>query len=300
MESFLANFIDFLSTEDGGLYRIGASLAIIVVLFILNRVLRRVAGRFGVKSKNMFVIRKVIGYVTGVLTVILVGGVWFESIGALTTFLGLLSAGVAIALKDVVADIAGWVFILTRKPFALEDRIEAMGTKGDVVDIRLFKTTLLEVGNWVEADQSTGRIVHLPNKFVFSESIANYSKGFRFIWNEIPVLITFESDWKLAKTLLMDIVNRYGVISGEETRKALKEAGARYLISYKVMTPAVYTSVRDSGVLLTLRYLCKPQERRSTEQDIWEEILSTFAREETIALAYPTTRFYTKSGESSP
>lgn len=246
----------------------------------------------GKEAKGSFRTRKTIGYATGILAGILIGGVWLESVGTFTTFLGLLSAGVAIALRDVVADIAGWSFILLRKPFDLEDRIESMGIKGDVVDIRLFKTTLLEVGNWVDAEQSTGRIVHLPNKFVFSEPIANYSRGFYYIWNEIKVLITFESDWERAKTLLRDIVERHGAVPGGKARDALKEASGRLLITYNVTTPTVYTSVRDSGILLTLRYLCEPRQRRKTEESIWEEILRTFAREERIDLAYPTTRFY--------
>ena len=82
---------------------------------------------------------------------------------------------------------------------------------GDVIDIRLFQFSINEIGNWVDADQSTGRIIHIPNGIVFTEPQANYTAGFQYIWNEIPVLVTFESDWKKAKQILTDIVNHHGV-----------------------------------------------------------------------------------------
>ena len=104
--------------------------------------------------------------------------VWIEAIGQFGAFLGLLTAGLAIALKDPLTNIAGWIFILTRQPFKLGDRVQIGDQAGDVIDIRLFQFTLLEIGNWVNADQSTGRIIHVPNGTVFTQSQANYSTGF--------------------------------------------------------------------------------------------------------------------------
>lgn len=80
---------------------------------------------------------------------------------------------------------------------------------GDVIDIRLFQFTILEIGNWVEADQSTGRLIHMPNAKVFQEPQANYSTGFEYIWHEIPVMVTFESNWKKTKTILQEIVTKH-------------------------------------------------------------------------------------------
>ena len=104
----------------------------------------------------------------------------------------------------------GWCFILIRQPFKVGDRIQIGKVAGDVIDIRFFNFQLNEIGNWVDADQSTGRIIHIPNGIVFTEPQANYTAGFQYIWNEIPVLVTFESDWKKAKQLLTDIVNHHG------------------------------------------------------------------------------------------
>jgi small-conductance mechanosensitive channel len=208
-----------------------------------------------------------------------------------------LSAGLAIALKDPLTNMAGWIFINTRKPFQVGDRVQIGEHRGDVIDIRLFQFTLLEVGNWVDADQSTGRIIHIPNAIVFSKPQANYSRGFQYIWNEIPVLITFESNWKTAKSILEDIAIEHAEHLSKAAEKRIKEATKKYLITYTHLTPIVYTSVKESGVLLTLRYLCDPRKRRESQHAIWESILDQFESNPEIEFAYPTTRFYDRKNE---
>ena len=172
------------------------------------------------------------------------------------------------------------------------DRIEVGGHRGDVIDIRLFKFTLLEIGNWVHADQSTGRVIHLPNSLILTDVIANYSRGFELIWNEIPVLVTFESNWEEAKRILVRVGEEHDAHLSHEAERRIREASKRYMIVYSKLTPTVYTSVQDCGVLLTLRYLIGPRKRRGSEQAIWEEVLREFAAREDIDFAYPTQRFY--------
>jgi small-conductance mechanosensitive channel len=158
----------------------------------------------------------------------------------------------------------------------------------------------LEIGNWVDADQSTGRVIHIPNGKIFREAQANYSKGFSFIWNEIAVLVTFESNWKKAKTLLLEIAERHAAHLSEKAEEKVRQAARKFMILYTHLTPAVYTSVADSGVLLTLRYLCEPRRRRATAQEIWEDILEAFAGCSDIDFAYPTYRFYDNPVEGKP
>ncbi|HEX9250738.1 MAG TPA: mechanosensitive ion channel domain-containing protein [Ignavibacteriaceae bacterium] len=211
------------------------------------------------------------------------------------TFLGLLSAGVAIALKDPLVNMVSWAFILIRQPFKVGDRIQIGEVAGDVIDIRLFQFSIMEIGNWVDAEQSTGRIIHIPNGIVFTVPQANYTAEFQYIWNEIPVLVTFESDWKKAKQILTDIINKQGVLFSEGAERQLIEASKKFLIFYSKLTPIVYTLVKDSGVMLTMRYMCNPRERRMTEEKIWEDVLNKFAECDDIDLAYPTQRFYNNS-----
>ena len=191
---------------------------------------------------------------------------------------------------------AGWFFIVVRKPFVVGDRVQIGEHAGDVIDIRLFQFTMLEIGNWVEADQSTGRIIHMPNGKVFLESQANYSSGFEYIWHEIPVLVTFESNWQKTKSILNEIVTKHAEHLSSTAGKEIFEASKNYMIYYKNLNPIVYTKVKDSGVQFTMRYLCNPRKRRGTENDIWEEVLTQFEKHNDIELAYPTTRFY-KLGE---
>jgi len=216
--------------------------------------------------------------------------IWFTAIPSIGTFLGLLSAGLAIALKDLVADLAGWAFIVLRRPFELGDRVQIGGHAGDVVDRSLFQFTIMEIGNWVSADQSTGRLIHVPNSHVFTQPLANYVAGFPYLWNELKVLVTFESDWRKARTLIEELAADQTVDITREAHKPANRGEQRFLIRYRKLTPVVYVSVEDSGVLLTLRYLCRPRERRGTASQMWERVLDAFHEHPDVTLAYPTQR----------
>ena len=269
--------------------------------YLLFRLLMAIVSRQLEDPKVLYQVRKTIHYSLVFITSFVIGRIWFDGFESVATFFGLLSAGLAIALKDLVSGIAGWLFILWRRPFQVGDRIQIGKHAGDVIDQQVFFFTMMEVGNWVDADQSTGRLLMIPNGKVFSESLANYSKGFHFIWNEIPVLITFESDWKRAKELLSSIAADHSIKLTKSAEKRIRKQALDLMILYSTLTPTVYTSVRDSGVLLTIRYLCNPRQRRGTEEKIWEAVLNAFAEVATIDLAYPTQRAYLhfKEGASS-
>jgi len=245
-------------------------------------------------------IRKTVAYITYPLAFLIIGRIWFAGIQAVSTYLGLLSAGLAIALQTPLVNLAGWAFILWRQPFKVGDRIELGTDRGDVIDQRIFMFSLMEIGNWVDADQSTGRVIHLPNGKIFTDVMANYSQGFQYIWNEIPVLVTFESDWRKAKELLDEIALRHGASLTDSAARKLRETANKFMIFYNKLTPKVYTTVKDSGVMLTIRYLCEPRKRRGSEQEIWEDILDAFAAHDNIDFAYPTQRFYHNAGEGKP
>jgi len=278
--------------------KIFASLVISLVLWVLYSIIVKIVWRRTENVRIRYSWRKISGYVVIILGVFLIGRLWFKGFQSIATYLGLLSAGLAIALKDLVSNFAGWLFIISRRPFSVGDRIQIGNYAGDVIDTRVFQFTLLEIGNWVNADQSTGRIIHIPNGMVLSEVLANYSKGFQYIWNEVPVLITFESNWEKAKRILLKIANTHAEHLSKAAEKRVKEASKKFMILYSKLTPIVYTCVKDSGVLLTIRYLCEPQHRRDSEQAIWEDILKEFVQNKDIGFAYPTQRFYNRRLES--
>ncbi len=268
------------------------SVVILLALWFLRFIVLRIVWKRTEDVRTRYLWRKSLTYVEVALTAAIVGRIWFEGFKSIATFLGLVSAGLAIALKDMVSNVAGWLFIILRRPFTIGDRIEIGGSSGDVIDMRLFQFTILEIGNWVNADQSTGRVIHIPNGWVFSQTLANYSKGFQYIWHEIPVLVTFESNWHKAKEILLDIANKHTEHLSKSAERRIKEASKRFMIFYTHLSPYVYTSIQDSGVLLTIRYLCEPRKRRSSENAISEDVLFEFAKCDDIDFAYPTRRFY--------
>ena len=277
--------------------RIFSTLLIIFFLWLLRILVVQFVWHQTENIQTRYKWQKSSIHVTVILGIMLVSRVWFVGFQSVATYLGLVTAGIAIALKNLVESFAGWLFISWRRPFYVGDRIQVGDYRGDVIDIRVFKFTLMEIGNWVDAEQSTGRIIHIPNSMVITDVLANYSRGFQFIWHEIPVLITFESNWERAKSLLMGIANQHAEHLTDDAAKKIKEASKKFMIFYTTLKPTVYTSVKDSGVLLTIRYLIDPRRRRSSEQSIWESILHEFAQCSDIDFAYPTTRFFNNTME---
>lgn len=276
------------------------TLAVILLLWLLRAVAVRITTKQLKTKKAAYKWRKNLTYITAFLGLILITQIWFSGLGNLTTYLGLLSAGIAIALKDPLTDLVAWMFVMWRKPFDIGDRIEIGNSKGDVIDIRPFKFSILEVGNWVDAEQSTGRVIHIPNHTVFSEQLANYTADFEFIWNELGVMVTFESNWRKAKELLGDIAMDESKDFIERAKEQLKRASKSYLIEYRYLTPIIYTDVKDNGVKLSVRFLSDPRRSRSTSQAIWERILDEFKIHDDISFAHPTFRVFNNSQEGKP
>lgn len=269
-----------------------ASVATVVVLSVGRwLVLRTIHKRFE-EAWVGYRARKVATYTATIIGIIAFAWIWIDAFNNLPTFLGLVSAGIAIALADVLKNLAGWMYILSRRPFRVGDRIEVDGTKGDVVDIRLFRFSLMEVGNWVDADQSTGRLVHVPNGIVFTNQVANYTEGFDFIWQEIPVLVTFESDRARARAIIETAVRGHAPNVEREAGALIRETARTYHIRIGALTPIVYMTVQDSGVLYTARFLVDARRQRNTAQAIWEAILDALDAEPNVDLAYPTVRTY--------
>jgi small-conductance mechanosensitive channel len=281
-----------LAIDPGVQGKIISSVVAVFLLWLLWQILLRTVIHRIENLRLRYQWQKGSAYLIFLIMLLVVGPIWFEGVRSVATYLGLLSAGLAIALKDPVTDLVGRLFILWNHSFEVGDRIQIGDYAGDVIDQRVFQFTLMEVGNWVEADQSTGRILHVPNGMVFTSVLANYTKGSDYIWNEVPVLVTFESDWEKAKRLLQDIVQAHAAEISQQAEESFKQATRRYLIQYGSLTPTVYTSVRDSGVMLTIRYLCQPRNRRDSTQILWENILRAFDQHPDIDLAYPTSRIY--------
>ncbi len=272
--------------------RIFMTLGFILLLFLIRRGFLRLVHRRVDDQDQIYAYRKGSEYLFLILALMVIISIWIDGFSNMGTYLGLLSAGIAIALQDPLSNFVGWIFILMRRPFEVGHRIEIGDVAGDVIDLQLFKFSLIEIGNWVDADQSTGRVVHVPNRMVFSHPVANYSSGVSQIWNEIPITLTFESDWQLAKNMLKEITARHSLQPTPEEEVVIRRAAKRNNVRYPNLSPVVYTKVSESGVVLTLRYLCRPRQRRNSEESIWEDVLLLFAEQKEIDFAYPTQRVF--------
>lgn len=265
-------------------------LFIVLIYYLKQYISKKIDNKTEDISKK-FRYNKVLNYISYGFGFVLIFPLWFQGLQGFMTFFGLFSAGLAIALRDLVANIVGRLYLIIRRPYSIGDRIEIGEVRGDVIDIRLFETSLMEIGNWVDSDQSTGRIVFVPNGHTLNKNISNYTKGFEFIWNEIRILLTFESNWKKAKKKFQEIANiRAREINREAREKIINSAKKEY----KKLTPIVYTNVKASGIELTIRYLCEPRKRRTTNEEFWEEIIAVVEDNDDLDFAYPTYRMYSQ------
>lgn len=226
--------------------------------------------------------------------------IWGRHVGDVGVFLGIMGAGLALSMQEILLCVAGWGLIVVQRPFDIGDRIEVDGRVGDVIDVGVILTAVLEVGHWVQADQSTGRILHIPNSSFIRHASHNYTKGFPFVWNEIEIVVTFESDWQRARDIILAQAEAEAAKAEAEVSGQIRAMQGRYAIHYERLTPIVYTRIAAHGVGLTLRHLTPVRKRRSMEHRVSEGILAAFAQETAIDFAYPTTRLYRNPEEGKP
>ncbi len=269
---------------------IGLTAGVIFGAWLIRRLGRQIISRTVANRVVQYRWVKTIAYVTTGLATLFTVAIWVDGLSQVGTFLGLVSAGVAIALKDVLVNVAGWLILITKPPFELGDRIQIGSHSGDVVDISVLNFHMLEIGNWVDSDQSTGRLIRIPNANILTDPIANYTSEFPFLWHEVPVVITFESDWQRAKALLLEMVSDASLEASHRAAEFLRKRPSRMLISYATVTSTVYTSVLDHGICLSMRFLTDPRRRRAFHETLWEGVLDIVSNEPDIELAYPTQR----------
>ncbi|WP_439882505.1 mechanosensitive ion channel family protein [Pontibacter sp. MBLB2868] len=268
------------------------TLAVVLGLWLMSTLVLSIAFKREKDIRKRYQWRKFTNYIITGIGIILLVNVWFGGLRSIATFLGLLSAGLVLALREPVLNMAGWLFIIWKRPFRIGDRVQVGDIIGDVIDIRLFQFSVNEIRGWVNADQATGRVVNIPNGRLFTDPQANYNYGFPFIWNEVTVVVTFESNWHRAKAILTEIVDKHDEKLSEQAMQQVKRQSQRHLIFYDDFSPSLFTDVQENGIRLTMRYMCSVLRRRKSTNDIWEDVLTAFASTDDVRFAYPTTRFY--------
>lgn len=234
--------------------------------------------KFNSNERTLYLINKKVTAFGVVVNIILLILIWESKITKLMTLISFVSAALAFALRDFVYNFFAGIYINVKKPFKVEDRVEVDGIVGDVVNISSLTFDILEVSSKDNGEQSTGIMIHIPNSKVFNGGVKNYTEAFKYIWDEISVRVPIDSDIDNAKSILYDIVRNNEVVKRipRKMKSELNSAIGEYRIYYNKLDPIIYTSIEDSCVVLTIRYLAHPKKVRNIRSDIYTKVLEAF------------------------
>ncbi len=191
-----------------------------------------------------------------------------DKLSSLTVAFGVAGAGIAFALQEVITSVAGWVAMSFGRFYSVGDRVELGGIRGDVVDIGVLRTTLMEMGEWIGGDQYNGRIVRIANSFIFKAPVFNYSADFPFLWDEMVIPVRYGSDYQKAREIFLDALVKVTGDYAEQSKAVWGQMTRRYLIEAANVEPSVTMKLTDNWVEFTLRYIVDHKKRRSTKDKI--------------------------------
>lgn len=285
----LFSYFTFFEIEMAISAKISQTAAVFAVALIIDILAERFFLRFISNPKVRFIVSKTAGYVTYLLALIITLAIWIEQAQNLLFAVGVIGAGIAIALQRPITNLVGFLVLLTTRPYNTGDRIDIDGEAGDVIDIGVFYTKIMEIGKWTSYDQFTGRIKTIPNSFVLEKVVNNYSKDFGFIWEELMIPITYTSNIKKARKIMVeaaqgqtkDIINR--------SKRQLRRMTYKYLVEPRDVNPVVYVIPTDNWIELRLRFVVDAKHRRSNVNPVFERILEEFGKQKDIRISSKTT-----------
>ncbi len=268
---------------------------IIVILSFLAFLLKLALKKYFSQNESYYMTNKIINFTVVFLIIMVLMFSYIDNVSYLVTILGFASAGIAIALKDWFMSIFGWMVIVTSGSIQVGDRIKVerngLQVVGDVLDISLFKITIREDITYTSytVNRRTGRIFFIPNNYIFSEMIANYThSGLRTVWDGIDITITFDSNHKKAQKISRDILKHYSKGYTDITRKQLSKMRSKYQLRATGVEPRVFTFVEPYGIVISGWYLTNSYAALQLRSTISPEILEAFMKEDDIHIAYPT------------
>ena len=253
--------------------RIVTSIVSILVLITVIRFIQKTLSKRIKDTDTRYRVRKSISFFGYLIAIFVLTVVFSDKLGGLTVAFGVAGAGIAFALQEVIASFAGWFAISFAKFYKPGDRVQLGGIKGDVIDIGILRTTLMEVGQWVNGDLYNGRVVRIANSFVFKEPVFNYSGEFPFLWDEITIPIKYGSDYKFARELLKNI--SYDILGefAQRAKIAWNELVEKFLFENASVEPMITMIANDNWVEFTIRYVVDYKSRRTTKDKLFAKIL---------------------------
>ena len=272
--------------------------SIIFVLFIITWFIRRM-----LKIKNYFhddgdrnyMTNKFINFTAIIISILIIIFNYIENASYLVTFLGFASAGIAIALKDWFMSIFGWIAIMTSGSINVGDRIKVTknGTEvvGDVLDISLFKISIREditLTSYLK-NRRTGRVFFIPNNYIFTDLIANYTyNNLRTVWDGVDLAITFDSNHEKAVQIAQDIVTKNSHLYTELAKKRLNKMKTKYVLRNMSPEPRIFAFTESYGIVISSWYMTNSYATLSLRSKMSTNILDAFRAEDDIEIAYST------------
>ncbi|XMO87430.1 mechanosensitive ion channel family protein [Algibacter sp. AS12] len=251
-------------------------LAILFVILLGVQLVRRYLKKHISNTVIRYKAQKAIEIIGYGLLIFLTITYFSGSIKDFTIIIGLFTAGLAFTLQELILSIAGSIYIFLVKVYKPGDRIEINGIKGDVIDVDSIYTTMMEIGQWVESDNYSGRIVKLSNAFVFKGPIYNYSQDFPFIWDQFNLPIRYGSDMELAKSIVINIASETLSEYTKASKSQWEAVVNKYYIEDAIVEPTLAIRLTDNWVEFNLRYIVDYKKRRLTRHLLHDEIRKAF------------------------
>lgn len=260
--------------SEYALLLIVSAIAVIIVKFV-NKIINKLYTAGKHSGRDNFKFSQRCNLVANILLIFIIFIIWEGHLDNVVTIVSFISAGSAIALREVILNLFAGVYIKCAKPFVVEDRIEVGSVKGDVVLISAMSFKVLELGDRVNGEQSNGIIVNIPNSQIFSNSLKNYTAAFKYIWTEMKVNVDIDADIRLHKKKLYEIINNNSVIKSipKKMDKAIDAASSNYRIYYNNLKPIIYTEYIENHIEFSVRFLVHPKKERNVLDDLWISII---------------------------
>lgn len=253
-----------------------AIAAIIIKLISLG--LNFLNKKINLNEKQIYTVNKRNHTILTIIFLLTLAVIWKGPLKNTITIISFVSAALTLAAKDIIFNYVCGIYIKLTKPIKIEDRVQIGDYTGDIVNINHLNFELLEVDKIT--NQSTGIMIHLPNSLIFNTPLKNYTKAFKYIWDEFSIKIDINSDLDLAKTLILKIVTSNSIIKEipKKMEKEIEQSISKYRIYYNNLTPIIYTKIDDGSIVLTVRFLIHPKKQRNVESDIYNNILKIFSQ----------------------
>lgn len=259
-------------SQTGKLVGTGVVVGASVLAVLLGQALAR---RRSDDRYSQFHLQRVIRYSVAIVAVVALLVLWRAFHGRTSLVVGIGIAGFAFALQEVIGAVAGWFNILSGHIYRVGDRIEVAGVHGDVIDVTLVRTKLLEIcsttpeeepSSWVRGRQYTGRIVAFSNKATFTEPVFNYSSLLDFIWDEVTIPIPYRADWHEAERILQEEVER--ISASAAAQEAIEQMERRYPVPRAEVEPRVFVRMTDNWLELAARFVVPVRQSRTLKSDL--------------------------------